>query len=118
MKDPEVLTENRLPRLSGFDVYNAPYFPTGVTVNTSYTAHGFCGTPESLAIATRIPNDYTRALPGSSFGNVSTIEDADTELAVAFVQYVDHNLGRAVQRVALMYGTAIGNKLTGQIIGY
>lgn len=107
-----------MPPVSGFSLYNTPFLPSGVAVNTSKTLHGFCGTAESLAVATRLPADYTQALPGASFGNVQTITEPDSGLSVCLVQYVNHDLGSAIQRVALMYGAAIGNPTTGQLIAY
>lgn len=106
-----------MPPVSGFSLYNAPFLPNPV-VNTNKAMHGFCGTSESLAAATRLPADYTQVLPGASNGVVRTITEPDSQLSVMLVQYVNHDLGRAVSRVALMYGGAIGNKLTGQIISY
>lgn len=117
-QDRSIIEQMKVPNISGFDIHYAPYFPTGVAVNTDKVLHGFCGTSESLALATRVPNDYTQALPGAGYGNVSTITDPDTGISVALVQYVDHKLAETVQRVALMYGMSIGNKLTGQLISY
>lgn len=113
-----VQSYDTMPPVSGFNLYNTPFLPGGVAVNTSKVLHGFCGTAESLAVATRLPSDYTQALPGASNGVVQTIVEPDTGLAVSLVQYVNHDLGSAVQRVALMYGAAVGNPATGQLIAY
>ena len=117
-QDRSIIEEYKLPKISEFQPYYAPFMPTGVAVHTSKVLHGFAGTPESLALATRLPSDYTTVLPGASNGRVTTITEPELNLSVALVQYVNHDLGSAIQRVALQYGGAIGNKLTGQLIAY
>lgn len=106
-----------MPRVSGFQPYNAPFLPNPV-VNTDKAAHGFAGGPDALALAARLPNDYTTVLPGASAGNVRVITEPDSKLSMMLVQYVNHDIGSAISRVALMYGAAIGNKLNGQLISY
>jgi len=106
-----------MPKVSGFRPYNSPFLPTP-TVNSSKVLHGFAGTSESLALATRLPADYTQALGGAAHGTVRTISDAGSGLAVMQTQYVNHDIGSAISRLALMYGAAVGNKLTGQLIAY
>lgn len=106
-----------MPKVSGFKPFNAPYLPTPA-VNTSKVLHGFTGTPDSLALATRLPADYTQALPGTAHGSIRVITDAKTKLSVQQTQYVNHDIGSAISRLALMYGAAVGNKLTGQLIAY
>ncbi len=106
-----------MPPVSGFQLFNTPFLPNP-TVNTSKAMHGFCGTLDSLALATRLPADYTQALPGAANGVARTITEPDSGLSVMLVQYVNHDLGSAISRVSLMYGAAIGNKLTGQLIAY
>jgi hypothetical protein len=117
-QDRSIIEEYKLPKISEFQPYYAPFMPTGVAVNTSKVLHGFAGTPESLALATRLPSDYAAVLPGAANGRVTTITEPDLNLSVALVQYVNHDLGSAIQRVALQYGGAIGNPATGQLIAY
>jgi len=74
------------------------------------------GSKSALVIATRVPNDYTSALPGASFGNVQVVTDPDIGISVQQVQYVNHTLGTATQRVALMYGTAAGHGDAGELL--
>ncbi|MBS0632019.1 MAG: hypothetical protein JSS11_08910 [Verrucomicrobia bacterium] len=106
-----------MPPVSGFQLFNTPFLPNP-TVNSSKAMHGFCGTMDSLALATRLPADYTQALPGAANGVARTITEPDSGLSVMLVQYVNHDLGSAISRVSLMYGAAVGNKLTGQLIAY
>ena len=77
---------------------------------------GFAGSKAALCIATRTPNDYTSVLPGASFGNVQMVTDPDIGITVMQVQYVNHTLGTATSRIALMWGTAPGQTAAGQLI--
>jgi len=94
-----------------FDVVNAPNLPTN---NGNVT--GFAGSKSALVIATRVPNDYSSALPGASFGNVQVVTDPDIGISVQLVQYVNHLLGNASSRIAIMYGTASGQGNAGQLL--
>ena len=105
---PEIITEMDLPRVAAFQPYVADSLPTANALA------GFAGTSETLAVATRVPNDYTKALPGASNGNVSVVTNLDTGISVQQVQYVNHDLAAATSRLALMFGTAPGNKTTGE----
>ena len=104
----ELITEYSLPRMAGFQPFEA------VSLPTANALAGFFCTPEALAFATRVPSDYTQALPGASNGAVSVVRNADTGISVQLVQYVDHNLAAATARVAVMFGAAKGNGACGQ----
>jgi hypothetical protein len=97
--------------VSTFNVIKAPNLPTN---NGNVT--GFAGSRSALCIATRTPNDYTSILPGASFGNVQMVTDPDIGITVMLVQYVNHTLGTATSRIALMYGTAPGQGDAGELI--
>lgn len=106
---PEVITQYTLPPIAGFDVIQAVNLPTAGNLT------GFAGTPDTLALATRLPNDYSAALPGASGGGVvSTVTNPDTGISVMLVQYVNHQLGAAFWRVAVMFGVAKGQVASGQ----
>jgi len=108
---PEVITDYRLPPIAGFEVLQAVNLPA--TGNLT----GFAAAPDALALATRLPNDYSTALPGVTGGGaVSTVRNPDTGISVMLVQFVDHQLGAAFWRVALMFGTAVGNPQSGQFL--
>src|SRR5215471_3695825 len=94
-----------------FQVYTAPNLPSN-----NANLIGFAGSKSALCIATRTPNDYTSILPGASFGNVQMVTDPDIGLTVMQVQYVNHTLGTATNRIALMWGTAAGQTIAGQLI--
>lgn len=97
--------------VAGFRVYGAPNLPTN-----DGNVNGFAGSKSALVLATRVPNDYTTVLPGASNGNVQTITDADIGISVMLVQYVNHQLGTATRRLALMWGSAPGQSNAGRLI--
>lgn len=105
---PEVITDWKLPPVAKFDIQQAVNLPT----TGNLTGFGF--TTDALALATRVPNDYTKALPGASHGSVSVVTNPDTGISVQLVQYVDHKLGAASWRIALMFGVAVGQAASGQ----
>lgn len=99
----------QLPPVHGFLPIEAP------NLITTGNLTGFGLRADALAMATRLPADYTQALPGvPATGIVSTITDPDTGISVMLVQFVDHKLGKAYGRVALMYGVAVGQQKSGQ----
>lgn len=105
---PEVITDWVLPPVAKFNIIQAVNLPgTG-----NLTGFGF--TPDALAMATRVPNDYTQALPGASHGSVSVVTNPDTGISVQLVQYVNHQLGASYWRIALMFGVAKGQAASGQ----
>ena len=114
---PNVITEGTQPdatlplRVESFTIYTAPNMPSN---NANLV--GFAGSKSALVIATRTPNDYTSVLPGASFGNVQMVTDPDIGITVMQVQYVNHTLGTATSRIALMWGTAAGQTNAGQLI--
>ena len=97
--------------VESFLIYTAPNMP----INNANLV-GFAGSKSALCIATRTPNDYTTVLPGASFGNVQMVTDPDLGITVMQVQYVNHTLGTATSRIALMWGTAPGQTAAGQLI--
>jgi len=107
---PEVITEGVLPRVSGIQPYEAVSFPT------ANDQLGAAFTPDAVVLAARLPNDYTSVFPGVGDGVVSTIQNPDTGLSVMLVQYIDHKLGAAFMRVALMYGVAVGQAASCQLL--
>ena len=104
----DIIEQGILPNVHGFGVVDAPNLPA--TGNLA----GFGFSKSALVIAARLPNDYSSILPGASYGNVTTITDPDLGLSVMQVQYVDHKLGFAESRIALMYGVAVGQGNAGQ----
>lgn len=106
---PEIITGAELPLISKFQPLEAPNLPT--TGNLA----AFFGHKSALVIQTRLPNDYTTVLPGTAWGNVSVIT-GKTGLSFLLVQYTDHKGAFAGWRIAMMYGTALGNPKGGKII--
>jgi hypothetical protein len=116
-QQPNIITEGAQPNaafpitVDTFQCYTAPNMPSN---NANLV--GFGGSKSALVIATRTPNDYTSIMPGASFGNVQMVTDPDLGITVMQVQYVNHTLGTATSRIALMWGTAAGQTAAGQLI--
>lgn len=105
---PGVITQGDLPPVAKFAITEAVNLPgTG-----NLTGFGF--TKDALVLATRVPEDYTRALPGASNGAVSVITNPITGMSVQKVDFVDHKLAKAYSRIAIAYGVAKGNGSSGQ----
>lgn len=105
----DVITQGQMIPVHGFDVIRAANLPA--TNNLA----GFGFSKSALVLATRLPNDYSAALPGATGGGtVQTITEPSTGISLALVQFVDHQLGAAFARNALMYGTAKGQIHAGQ----
>ena len=107
---PEIVTENRLPKLAGFEPIEAPNLAApGVTPNLA----GMVLHRAAVVAKTRLSNDYTLALPGASYGNVTTVTEPDTGISVVLVQYVNHTGGYAEWRIQVMLGAAVGDNRGG-----
>lgn len=103
------ITTGDLPEIAGFLPIEVPNLPTGENLT------GFAGGPASLCMAARTPGDYAAAIPGLPQTAVKRIiKDPRTGLSVELTMFIDHSLGKAVARVALMYGVAKGDATAGQ----
>ncbi len=108
---PDLIQQYVLPQIAGFQPVEAPNLPTTVYLS------GFAFTPDALVMATRLPNDYTQVFPGATGGGVtSVVTNPDTGISVMLVQFIDHTLGAAKMRVAVMYGVAKGQTNSGQLL--
>ena len=108
---PEIITGYQLPNVAGFDIYEAVNLPPAGNLT------GFGFSPDALILATRLPNDYTTVFPGASGGGITTVvTNPDTGMSVMLVQYLNHQLGQAVMRVAFMFGVAAGQAPSGQLL--
>lgn len=109
-RNPEIVTEGELPKMSKFIPIEAPDFPT-----TSNRV-GIALQKSGVVIASRLPGDYTQVLPGASYGNVTQVVDAETGLSLLLVEYVNHREGYAEMRLQTMFGVAVGDKRAGLVI--
>lgn len=103
------ITTGELPDVSGFRVHQVVSLPT--TGNLT----GFALTPAALAIAARVPNDYTQVF-GAQGAQVQTVTQPESGLSAMYVGLTDHALGKAIGRVAIMYGVAKAHVTCGQRI--
>jgi hypothetical protein len=109
--DLSYLTERRLPKMSNFELLNAPYMPTGSN------RQGFVGHKASLVAKTRLPMDLSTAIPGTTVpGSVATITDPQTGISMALVSYYNMQGGFAEWRPELMAGVAVGDRRAGLVI--
>jgi hypothetical protein len=113
---PEIVTANRLPKLANFEPIEAPNL---TQLNTGVAQPNLVGMvlhKAGVVAKTRLSNDYTVALPGSSYGSVTTITDPDIGISVVLVQYVNHDGGYAEWRIQVMLGAAVGDPRGGLCI--
>jgi hypothetical protein len=109
--DVSYLSERRLPKMSNFELLNAPYMPTGSN------RQAFVGHKASLVAKTRLPMDLSTAIPGTSVpGNVATITDPSTGISMALVSYYNLQGGFAEWRPELMAGVAVGDRRAGLVV--
>lgn len=106
---PEIITDGVLPNVHGYMVIDAPNLP-----GNSENLVGFGFSHSALALAARLPIDYTQVLPGASFGSVTVVTNPDNGMSAMETNYIDHILGTANQRLAWMYGGAVGQGAAGQ----
>jgi phage I-like protein len=111
VQQANIITEGQLPRIAKFQPFEVQEFPT--TGNLV----GFAGAADALALSTRVPNDYTAAMPDvPSNGVVQLVKNPDTGITVMLVRFVDHQMGKSYWRIAYMRGAAKGQVASGERI--
>lgn len=84
---------------------------------SSATYVGLAGTRSSLLFVSRVPIDYTKAMPEiPSTAAIELVTEPDTGLTFMVVKYLDHAYETANMRVQLMFGTAIGDERQGLLL--
>lgn len=114
----QFLSEAKLPKLSGFAPYKAPYLPqsTPATAPTTNNIVGFAGQKAAMILKSRLPQDFTQALGVMVPGSVTTITDPDTKISIMLVQYVALQGGWAEWRPEVILGAAVGDNRAGLVI--
>ena len=107
---PSIITEGRLPHLTGFAPYNAPYFPTA-----NYGV-GFVGHKAAAVLKTRLPVDFTKVVDAMVPGSVTTVVDPNTGISVVLVQYINLVGHYAEWRPEVMMGAAVGDPRAGLVV--
>ena len=105
-QNPEIITEGELPKMSKFIPIEAPDFPT------SNNRVGMALQKNGVVAIARPPSDYTKALPGASYGT-STMVTNVTGMTLMLVQYVNHTGGYAESRMETLIGAKVGDKRGG-----
>jgi len=78
------------------------------------TGIGFAGTRNALLFVSRVPTDYTKALPEiPSTAAVELVTEPKTGLTFMVVKYLDHSYETTNMRVQLMFGQAVGDERMG-----
>lgn len=109
------IQDGTLPIVAGFKPIEAPYLPANAVGGG--TLAGFGMRADALALAARLPNDYSNVFPGVTGGGVvQIVTNPDTGMSVMLVMFLDHKLGQTRMRVAWMWGAAVGNGNCGQTI--
>ena len=96
--------------MSKFVPIEAPDFPT------SSNRVGMALQKNGIVALSRLPNDYSKVLPGASYGNVTQISDPETGMTVLLVEYVNHTGGYAEMRMESMIGAGVGDKRGGLVL--
>lgn len=109
-RDPEIVTEGELPKMSKFVPIEAPDLP-----NTNNLVGMALQKTAAVAVA-RVPSDYTKALPGASYGTSTMVSDSETGMTLMLVQYVNHTGGYAESRMESMIGCGAGDTRAGLCI--
>lgn len=109
-QDPEIITEGELPKMSKFVPIEAPDLP-----NTNNLV-GMALQKNGVVAISRVPQDYTKVLPGASYGTSTMVTDSETGMTVMLVQYVNHTGGYAESRMETMIGGKVGDKRGGLCI--
>jgi hypothetical protein len=114
----DFLTEAKLPKLSGFAPYKAPYLPSSVTSggSTQNNIVGFAFQKAGAIVKSRLPQDFSQALGVMIPGSVTTITDPDTLISLMLVQYVNLQQNYAEWRPEVMLGVAAGDTRAGLIL--
>jgi hypothetical protein len=100
----------------GFEIEHSQLMTDNATYGSA-TVLGFCGTKESLILVGRIPQDYTQAIEAPPTATIQILTEPETGLSIMVSQFVNNNLETANLRIAIMYGTAVGLKTCGFLIG-
>lgn len=108
-QQPEIITKGRLPELTGFAPYNAPYLPTANNLV------GFVGHRAAAVLKTRLPNELTTAFGSETMipGQMTTVTDSATNLSMLLVQYIDLKSNFAEWRPEVLLGAAVGDRRGG-----
>lgn len=109
-RSPDIINKGILPELNGFVPQKAPFFPT------SSNRVGFAYHPAAIALKSRLPQDFTRAVSAMVPGNITTVTDPDTGLSVLHVERVDVVGRYAESSIEVMLGANLGDRRAGMVV--
>jgi hypothetical protein len=107
---PGIITDGKLPNLSGFVPVKAPNFPgTNNRVGMALQKNG-------LLAKSRLPANLMDVFPGAGNGTSTQVTDLDTGFTAMMVRYIDNRRGFAAQLLAAILGAAKGDVRGGLVI--
>lgn len=92
------VVDNRIPRVHGFDIFEYTDIPTN-----GESLAGIVGGREGLIIAARQP-----ATPQYFTGDIENITDPTTGLPIQLRAWYDHNNGKVMFSMGVLYGASVG----------
>lgn len=110
---PEAVADNELPKVATFVPMEAPNF---TTANTTANLVGFAMQCGAIVAKTRVPMDYTAAMPEAQYGRVVLVTDPVTGMSLKNVQYTNHLGGYSESRLEILLGAAVGDTRGGLCI--
>ena len=95
---PDVIRENRIPRVHGFSVHEY----TDIPANSEHLV-GVAGTKQGLLVATRLP-----AIPANFPGEVEVVTDPESGFSLQFRRWYSADDRKHRMEVGVIYGVAVG----------
>jgi hypothetical protein len=109
-QSPGIVTDGKLPNLSGFVPVKAPNFPgTNNRVGIALQKNG-------LLAKSRLPANLMDVFPGAGNGTSTQVTDPETGFSMMMVRYIDNKRGFAAQLAAAILGAAKGDTRGGLVI--
>ena len=105
-----IITRGELPQLNNFAPQKAPYYPT------ANNGVGFAYHKAAIALKSRLPQDFTKAVNAMVPATITTVTDPDTGLSVLCVERVDVVGRYAESSVEVMLGAAPGDRRAGLVL--
>lgn len=107
---PGIITDGKLPNLSGFVPVKAPNFPgTNNRVGIALQKNG-------LLAKSRLPANLMDVFPGAGNGTSTQVTEPDTGFSMMMVRYIDNKRGFAAQLAAAILGAAKGDVRGGLVL--
>lgn len=107
---PEIITEGRLPNLSGFVPVKAPNFPG------ANNRVGIALQKNGVLAKSRLPANLIDVFPGAGNGTGTQVTDLETGFSMMLIRYINNQRGFAEQIACAIIGAAPGDARGGLVI--